>query len=451
MTTKTTERRPRAVATPIADAALAYQSGFGNHFATEALPGALPEGQNSPQRAPYGLYAEQMSGTAFTAPRAANRRSWLYRIRPAAVHEPFRRIANGRIESRFDELPTPPDQLRWDPLPLPPASVATDFVDGLATMAGNGAPAAQIGCGIHLYAANRSMSERFFYDADGELLVVPQQGRLRFDTEFGRIAAEPREIVVIPRGVRFRVALLDAEARGYVCENFGAPFRLPDLGPIGSNGLANPRDFLTPAAWYEEREGKFELIAKFMGNLWAAAIDHSPLDVVAWHGNYAPYKYDLRRFNAIGSTSFDHPDPSIFLVLQSPGDTPGVDALDFVVFPPRIVAMEHTFRPPWFHRNVASEFMGLVRGAYDAKAEGFVPGGASLHNCMSGHGPDAATFERASTADLAQPQYVRDSLAFMFETRHVLRPTRAALESAQLQAEYFRCWQGLPRRFTGSP
>ncbi|MGH8800108.1 MAG: homogentisate 1,2-dioxygenase [Casimicrobiaceae bacterium] len=447
MTTKTTERRPRAVATPIADAALAYQSGFGNHFATEALPGALPEGQNSPQRAPYGLYAEQMSGTAFTAPRAANRRSWLYRIRPAAVHEPFRRIANGRIESRFDELPTPPDQLRWDPLPLPPASVATDFVDGLATMAGNGAPAAQIGCGIHLYAANRSMSERFFYDADGELLVVPQQGRLRFDTEFGRIAAEPREIVVIPRGVRFRVALLDAEARGYVCENFGAPFRLPDLGPIGSNGLANPRDFLTPAAWYEEREGKFELIAKFMGNLWAAAIDHSPLDVVAWHGNYAPYKYDLRRFNAIGSTSFDHPDPSIFLVLQSPSDTAGVDTIDFVIFPPRWLAMEHTFRPPWFHRNVASEFMGLIEGVYDAKAEGFVPGGASLHNCMSGHGPDAETFARASTADVSKPQRVSDTIAFMFETRTVIHPTRFALESAQRQTEYHRCWATLGSHF----
>ncbi|MGH8712750.1 MAG: homogentisate 1,2-dioxygenase, partial [Casimicrobiaceae bacterium] len=295
MTTKTTEHRRNAAAAPPAGGALAYQSGFGNEFATEALPGALPDGQNSPQRAPYGLYAEQMSGTAFTAPRAVNRRSWLYRIRPAAVHEPFRRIANGRIESRFGDLPTPPDQLRWDP--LPPASSPTDFVDGLVTMAGNGAPAAQSGCGIHLYAANRSMTDRFFYDADGEVLIVPQQGRLRFDTELGRIAVGPQEIVVIPRGVRFKVELLDPQARGYVCENFGAPFRLPDLGPIGSNGLANPRDFLASTAWYEEREGKFELIAKFMGNLWAAAIDHSPLDVVAWHGNYAPYKYDLRRFN----------------------------------------------------------------------------------------------------------------------------------------------------------
>ena len=307
------------------------------------------------------------------------------------------------------------------------------------------------GCAIHVYAANRSMTDRFFYDADGELLIVPQQGGLRIATELGRLDVAPLEIAVIPRGIRFRVELPDANsanpARGYVCENYGAPLRLPDLGVIGSNGLANPRDFLTPHAWYEDREGTFELVAKFMGNLWSAALGHSPLDVVAWHGNFAPYKYDLRRFNAIGSISYDHPDPSIFLVLQSQSDTPGVDTIDFVIFPPRILAMEHTFRPPWFHRNVASEFMGLIHGVYDAKAEGFLPGGASLHNCMTGHGPDAETFEKASTADLAQPTRITDTMAFMFETRQVIRPTAFALESAQLQPEYFRCWQGLRRNF----
>ena len=291
------------------------------------------------------------------------------------------------------------------------------------------------------------MRDRFFYNADGELLIVPQQGRLTFATEFGRIDAEPFDIVVIPRGVRFRVELIDESCRGYVCENYGAQFRLPDLGVIGSNGLANPRDFLTPNAWYEEREGSFELVAKFMGNLWSAPIGHSPLDVVAWHGNYAPYKYDLRRFNAIGSISYDHPDPSIFLVLQSQSDTPGVDTIDFVIFPPRILAMEHTFRPPWFHRNIASEFMGLIHGVYDAKAEGFLPGGASLHNCMTGHGPDADTFDKASTAELSQPTRIKDTMAFMFETRAVIRPTRLALESAQRQREYFRCWEGLRKNF----
>lgn len=423
---------------------LSYLSGFGNEQATEALPGALPVGRNSPQVCPYGLYAEQLSGTAFTAPRGDNRRSWCYRIRPAAQHQPFRRIENGRITGDFASLVTPPNQLRWNPLPMPEAP--TDFIAGLTTMAGNGDAAAQSGCGIYLYAANRSM-ERFFYDADGELLIVPQQGRLRLATELGILSIEPQEIAVIPRGVRFRVELPEGQARGYVCENFGPALRLPDLGPIGSNGLANPRDFLTPVAAYEDRDGPCELVAKFLGNLWSAAMDHSPLDVVAWHGNLAPYQYDLRRFNTVGSISYDHPDPSIFLVLQSRSDTAGVDNLDLVIFPPRWLAMENTFRPPWFHRNVASEFMGLVHGAYDAKAEGFLPGGASLHNCMIGHGPDAETFEKASAVDTSKPQRVADTMAFMFETRLPIRPTRFALESAQLQAEYFQCWEGLYKHF----
>ena len=417
----------------------AYQSGFANEFATEALPGALPVGRNSPQRVPFGLYAEQFSGTAFTAPRADNRRSWLYRIRPAVMHRPFRQIGNCRIVSRFDEIATPPHQLRWGPLLMP--SEPADFIDGLVTMGGNAV------CGIHLYAANKSMVDRYFYDADGELLLVPQMGRLRLATELGTLLVEPQEIAVIPRGCRFRVELPDGQARGYVCENYGALLRLPDLGPIGSNGLANPRDFLTPVAAYEDRDDKSELVAKFMGNLWAAEMDHSPLDVVAWHGNYAPYKYDLRRFNTIGSISFDHPDPSIFLVLQSRTDTPGVDAIDFVIFPPRILAAQDTFRPPWFHRNIASEFMGLIAGTYDAKAEGFVPGGASLHNCMTGHGPDAETFAKACAADTTQPHYVTDTMAFMFETAAVIRPTRHALETGELQQDYADCWQGLKKNF----
>jgi homogentisate 1,2-dioxygenase len=422
-----------------------YMTGFGNEFATEALPGALPVGRNSPQRAPYGLYAEQLSGTAFTAPRGGNRRSWLYRMRPAAVHHPFERIGDARLVSSFDASTATPNQLRWDPLPMP--TEPTDFVDGWVTMAGNGSALSMQGCAVHLYAANRSMNARYCYDADGELLVVPQQGRLRIRTELGVLDVAPTEIAVLPRGVRFAIDLPDGSARGYLCENYGALLRLPDLGPIGSNGLANPRDFETPVASYEDREGDFELVAKFGGQRWVARIDHSPLDVVAWHGNYAPYRYDLKRFNTIGSISYDHPDPSIFLVLQSQSDTPGVDAIDFVVFPPRILAMENTFRPPWFHRNVASEFMGLIQGVYDAKEEGFVPGGASLHNCMSGHGPDAEAFEKASAADTSKPLYVRDTMAFMFETRLPFMPTRHALESAQLQHEYYRCWEGLRKRF----
>ncbi len=422
-----------------------YQSGFGNEFATEAVAGTLPIGRNSPQRVAHGLYAEQLSGTAFTAPRHANRRSWLYRIRPAAMHGTFEPFVQAAFHNAFGDGPVTPDQLRWSPLPLPERP--TDFVEGLFTMAGNGSPAAQHGVGIHLYTANRDMQGRWFYDADGELLIVPQQGRLHIETELGVLGVEPQEIVVIPRGMRFRVALPDGVARGYVCENFGALLKLPDLGPLGSNGLANPRDFLVPLAAYEDVEGEFELIAKFQGHLWRASIGHSPCDVVGWHGNYAPCKYDLRRFNTIGSISYDHPDPSIFLVLHSAGEQEGVSNMDFVIFPPRILAAQDTFRPPWFHRNVASEFMGLIHGAYDAKAEGFAPGGCSLHNSFTGHGPDAATFDKASGADTTKPDYIADTMAFMFETRAVIRPTAQALAAAHRQRDYQACWTGLRKHF----
>ena len=438
MTTSTKTGSPAATR-------LTYQSGFGNEFATEAVAGALPQGQNSPQKAPFGLYTEQISGTPFTAPRGMNRRSWLYRIRPSVAHRPFQPMEGGLLRSTpFDEVPTPPNQLRWQPLPIP--SKPTDFVDGLTTMAGNGDAPTHTGVAIHIYAANRSMTERFFFNADGEMLIVPQLGRLLLRTEMGIIEAAPGEIAVIQRGIKFRVELLDNSARGYICENYGALFRLPDLGPIGANGLANPRDFQTPAAAYEDRSGQFETVAKFQGRLWSATMDHSPLDVVAWHGNYAPYKYDLARFNCINTVSFDHPDPSIYTVLTSPSEIPGSANVDFAIFPPRWLVAEHTFRPPWFHRNFMSEFMGLVYGEYDAKAEGFVPGGASLHNCMAGHGPDAATFEKASAGEL-KPQYLSGTLAFMFETRFVCRPTKFALESSQLDEQYFECWQGLDKRF----
>lgn len=416
-----------------------YMSGFGNSFATEAVDGALPQGQNSPQRTPFGLYAEQLSGSAFTAPRHENRRSWLYRLRPTASHAPFLPYEGGKLvrSGPFDEVPPTPNRLRWDPLPLP--AEPTDFVDGLVTYAGNGDAATGAGIAIHLYAANRSMQGRVFYDADGELLIVPQDGALLIATELGRLDVAPGEIAVIPRGVRFRVELSGEAARGYVCESYGAPFRLPDLGPIGSNGLANPRDFLTPVAWFEDRDEPTEVVQKFQGRLWTCTLNHSPLDVVAWHGNLAPYKYDLARFNTLGAVSFDHPDPSIFTVLTSPSEIPGTANCDFVIFPPRWMVAEHTFRPPWFHRNVMSEFMGLIHGAYDAKAGGFAPGGASLHNCMSGHGPDKASYESAVAASLA-PHKIENTMAFMFESRWVIRPTRFAVETPLAQPDYDDCW-----------
>lgn len=425
-------------------ATLLYQTGFGNDFATEAVEGALPVGRNSPQKAPLGLYAEQFSGTAFTVPRASNRRTWEYRIRPSVLHKPSFQIDAKSWLGDFDGVSATPNQLRWNPMPMPTSP--TDFVDGVVTIAGNGSLFSQTGIAIHVFACNKDMKDRFFYNADGEMLVVAEKNRVRFLTELGIVEIGAGEIAVIPRGVRFRVELPDGDARGYICENYGAMFRLPELGPIGSNGLANSRDFETPVAWFEDREGKFEVIQKFGGNFWSSEIGHSPLDVVAWHGNYAPYKYDLRKFNTIGSISFDHPDPSIFTVLTSPSGEAGVANCDFVIFPDRWLVMEDTFRPPWYHRNYMSEYMGLVFGQYDAKEEGFVPGGGSLHNQMAAHGPDVDAFEKASNHDL-KPQKLENTLAFMFESRYIIRPTRTALESPALQKDYFECWQGLKKNF----
>lgn len=421
-----------------------YLSGFGNEHATEALPGALPVGQNSPQRPAFGLYAEQLSGTPFTVPRREARRSWLYRIRPSAIHPPYQRIDNGWIGGALAE-PTP-NRLRWDPLPIP--TVPTDFVQGLFTMLVATTDRVSSGVTIHVYRANRDMT-RLFWNADGEFLIVPQAGRLEIATEMGRMLVAPNEIAVIPRGVRFRISLPDSEARGYICENHGAPLRLPDLGPIGANGLANPRDFLSPVAWYEERDEPTEVVQKFMGSLWATTLDHSPLDVVAWHGNLAPYKYDLARFMVIGTISYDHPDPSIFTVLTSPTDRLGAANVDFAVFAPRWLVAEHTFRPPWFHRNLMNECMGLVHGAYDAKQGGFIPGGMSLHPMHSAHGPDAASTERAMATDLA-PQKLDNTLAFMFETGQLPVPTRHAMELPQLQSSYDDVWNGLRKTFGGN-
>ena len=419
-----------------------YQSGFGNHLATEAVPGALPVGRNSPQRPPFGLYAEQLSGSAFTAPRHENRRSWLYRLRPSAAHPAFTRYSGAsRFAPGISQQPLAPNRLRWGPLDLEDA----DWLDSLTTMvvAGDG-PKSQAGVAMHIYRASKDMIDRAFVSADGELLILPEMGALTLFTELGRIDVKPGEIALIPRGVRFRVVLPDGKARGYVAENHGVPFRLPDLGPIGANGLANPRDFETPTAWFEDREGDVELVQKFLGKLWTTNLGRSPMDVVAWHGNYAPWKYDLARFNTIGTVSFDHPDPSIFTVLTSPSDVPGTANVDFVIFPPRWMVAENTFRPPWFHRNVMSECMGLIAGAYDAKADGFNPGALSLHNQMSGHGPDVASWKGASEADL-KPHKIDGTMAFMIESRWVFHPTDYALETGALDADYDQVWTGFPK------
>ena len=423
---------------------LRTQSGFGNQFSSEAVPGALPIGRNSPQRVAHGLYAELLSGTAFTAPRAENQRSWLYRRQPSVLASSYAPYAQPFLKTgAAGGVAAPPNPMRWAPVPIP--SQPTDFIDGLRSVVLNGDPDAGVGMAAHLYLANQPMGRRAFVNADGEMLLVPQQGTLHITTELGRLDVAPGEVVLLPRGLAFKVDV-DGPSRGYVCENYGAAFRLPELGPIGSNGLANARDFEAPVAWFDDTRGSYDIVKKYGGALWKASQSHSPFNVVAWHGNLAPLKYDTAKFMTIGSISYDHPDPSIFTVLTSPTDTPGVANCDFVIFPPRWLVAEDTFRPPWYHRNLMSEFMGLVQGQYDAKPEGFKPGGMSLHNCMVPHGPDADAFGKASNGELA-PHKLDDTLAFMFESRWRFHPSEFAMSGGALDPAYADCWAGLAVNF----
>lgn len=425
-----------------------YLNGLGNEHQSEAVPNALPQGQNSPQKGPHGLYAEQINNTAFTAPRAENLRTWTYRIRPSVSHEgPFEPLNAPHLSHKnFDNFLTPPTQFRWDP--LPEAAPKTHFIEGLHCLCANGSPLAGTGAAIYLYACNKSMTDSYFYSADGEMILVPWEGSLLVKTELGCLELTPGFIGMIPRGIKFQVILKSPSARGYVCENFGRHFRLPELGPIGANGLANRRDFEIPTAQFEEREGNFELIAKFGGQTFHAPLKRSPLDVVAWHGTLAPFRYDLFKFNVMGSISYDHPDPSIFTVLTSPSDTAGTANMDFVAFAPRWLVMENSFRPPYYHRNIMSEFMGLVTGEYDAKiAGGFTPGASSLHNCMSAHGPDREAFEKATAQNL-QPQKLDSTMAFMLESRYIWQTSDWALKTFAPQKDYRDCWDNLPKLFS---
>ncbi len=441
---------PLAGARTTVEGSLAYMSGFGNSFETEALPNALPVGRNSPQKCNYGLYAEQLSGSPFTAPRATNERSWLYRIQPGVKHQGrYRKVGGGLIRTapNREESSLPIGQMRWMPVPLPGERLT--FLTGMRTMTTAGDAEGQAGMAAHIALITASMTDEYFFNADGELMIVAQQGRLRFPTEFGVIEIEPGEICIIPRGVIFRCELVDGPARAYICENYGGAFTLPERGPIGANCLANARDFLVPAASYEDKPGKALLFVKWCGEMFATELEASPLDVVAWHGNYYPYKYDLRRFSPVGAISYDHPDPSIFTVLTSPSGEVGTANIDFVIFPERWMVAENTFRPPWYHRNIMSEFMGLIYGVYDAKPEGFLPGGASLHNMMLPHGPDTPAFEHASNEPMV-PKKLTGTMAFMWETRLPQRLTKFASEEAPIDQSYLGCWQGLKRLFDPS-
>lgn len=425
-----------------------YLAGLGNTFESEALKDSLPKNQSSPQKPAYGLYAEQLQGSSFTMPRHENLKTWFYKIRPSVLHSQYKLMSMNQWRSGpFSEMPVPPSQMRWDALPAP--TKKADFIEGTVTIAGNGDVENHKGCGVHLYAINQPMTDKFFCNADGEMLFVPEKSGLKISTECGVLEVHPKEIAIIPRGMKFKLdPILKDEtfSRGYICENYGAPLRLPGLGPIGANGLANPRHFLCPTASYEDKEGVFKLVTKFQGEMWECELNHSPLDVVAWWGNNVPFKYNLDLFNTIGTVSFDHPDPSIFTVLTSPSEIPGQSNIDFVIFPPRWMVAKDTFRPPYYHRNFMSEYMGLITGLYDAKGDAFAPGGGSLHNCMSAHGPDAAAFEAATNAEL-KPEYYDNTLAFMFESNLVFRPTPFAMSSPILQKNYLDCWKGLKKHF----
>lgn len=430
-----------------------YMPGFGNDFETEALPGALPQGQNSPQKCNYGLYAEQLSGTAFTAPRGQNERTWCYRIRPSVKHTGrFAEIDVPYWKTAPNVVPkvTSLGQYRWDPVPMPAAGEALTWITGMRTITTAGDVNTQVGMASHIYLVTRSMQDEYFFSADSELLVVPQEGRLRFCTELGVIDLEPKEIAILPRGLVYRVEVLEGPARGFVCENYGQKFDLPGRGPIGANCLANPRDFKCPVAAFEDREARSRVVIKWCGSFHETWIDHSPLDVVAWHGNYCAYKYDLRTYSPVGAILFDHPDPSIFTVLTAPSGQEGTANIDFVLFRERWMVAEHSFRPPWYHKNIMSELMGNIYGIYDAKPKGFVPGGMSLHNCMLPHGPDRAAFEHGSTEPMV-PVYQAETMQFMFETRFPQHLTAFAATEAPMQDDYIDCWDSLEKKFDGTP
>ena len=437
-------------ATGMTGRAADYMSGFGNDFETEALPGALPQGMNSPQKCNYGLYGEQLSGTAFTAPSHQNERTWCYRIRPSVKHSHRYTKIDLPYWKTAPHIPrdvTSLGQYRWDPLPH--ASEKLTWLTGMRTMTSAGDVNIQVGMASHIYLVTDSMVDAYFYSADSEMLIVPQEGRLRFCTELGVLDLEPKEIAIIPRGLVYRVEVLDGPARGFVCENYGQKFELPNRGPIGANCMANRRDFKTPVAAFEDREAASTVTIKWCGQFHESRIDHSPLDVVAWHGNYAPVKYDLRSYCPIGAVLYDHPDPSIFTVLTAPSGVEGTANIDFVLFRERWAVAENPFRPPWYHKNVMSELMGNIYGQYDAKPQGFAPGGMSLHNMMLPHGPDKSAFEKASNADL-KPEKLDHTMSFMFETRFPQHLTEFAAKEALLQDDYIDCWDSLEKKFDGT-
>ncbi|KAH7409553.1 homogentisate 1,2-dioxygenase [Cadophora sp. MPI-SDFR-AT-0126] len=429
-----------------------YQAGFGNHFESEAVPGTIPQGQNSPRCVRFGLYAEQMTASAFVAPRPSNKNAWLYRVRPAVAHEGFTDLPDNKdTESNFmpinPKVHISPTQLAWLPFDIPTEG-GIDFVSGLKTVAGSGEPTLREGIATHVYTANTSMSQKAFVNSDGDFLIVPQQGSLDIQTEFGPLFVQPGEICVIQRGIRYRVELPDGPSRGYILEIWGSNFDLPELGPLGANGLANSRDFLTPKAKYEIKKERWEIVYKLGGKFFKSTQGHSPFDVVAWHGNYVPFKYDLTKFVNVGSISVDHIDPSIFCVLTAKSRDPTAPLADFLIFSPRWDVASHTYRPPYYHRNVASELMGLIYGGYGGRSDSFQPGGVSFECGMVPHGVAYEEFKAASAEPPPEMQISKGAVAFMFESSRPFTITDYAWNSKKKHEHEPKMWDNLVDNFS---
>ncbi|KAH7114315.1 homogentisate 1,2-dioxygenase-like protein [Dendryphion nanum] len=429
-----------------------YQSGFGNSFESEAVPGTIPKGQNSPRCVRFGLYAEQMTATAFVAPRHLNKKAWLYRARPAVAHQGFTDLPdNPDTESNFlpinPRVHLSPTQLAWLPFDIP-TDGEIDFVSGLKTIAGSGDPTLREGLSISTFLANASMNKRAAVNSDGDMLIVPQQGALDIQTEFGMLFVQPGEIAVIQRGQRYKVNLPDGPTRGYILEIWGSNFQLPELGPLGANGLANSRDFLHPVAKYEIEVAPWEIIYQLGGKFFKSKQNHSPFDVVAWHGNYVPYKYDLTKFVNVGSISVDHIDPSIFCVLTAPSRDPSAPLADFLIFSPRWDVASHTYRPPYYHRNAASELMGLIYGEYAGRSDEFQPGGVSFECGFVPHGVAYEEFKAASAAPPPEMQISKGAVAFMMESSRPFTITDWAWNSEKKHEHEPKMWDDLVDNFS---
>ncbi|KAH9884385.1 homogentisate 1,2-dioxygenase [Xylariomycetidae sp. FL2044] len=431
-----------------------YQIGFGNRFATEAIPGVLPQACNTPQRCKYDLISEQLNGTPFISPRATLLHAWFYRIHPSVKHRPLKRLPkNEDLEAVFSPLNPDveftPQDLGWDKFPHPKGADAVDmidFIDGLKTIGGHGDPTLKEGLAVHMYMANTSMPNRAFCNNDGDMLIIPQEGRLDIQTEFGRLMVRPGELVVVQAGMRFTVGLPDGPSRGYIQEIFGSHYELPELGPVGSNGMAQPRDFEIPVASFDVDLSPWTVVVKLAGALFAYEQDHTPYDVVGWHGNYAPYKYAMEKFISSATVDRDQSDPSIYCVLTARSKIPGVSLSDFLVFTPKWCSTRNTFRPPYYHRNVATEIMGMPYGTWHGSATMLEPGGLTYEPSYMPHGESYERWKEATGADLQPARVGEGAMAFMMHISGHVSLTQYALQRCTtlqpIQADMWQDFKG---------